>query len=77
VTANDEEDSAIYTVVVNHEEQYSIWPVHKAIPPGWRSAGKEGRKAVCLRYIDEVWSDMRPLSLRREREAGSRGNDPS
>lgn len=77
VTANDDEDGAIYTVVINDEEQYSIWPSHKPIPQGWRSAGKEGRKAVCLQYIDEVWKDMRPLSLRRKMEAGSRGKDPA
>jgi MbtH protein len=75
VTANDDEDRTIYTVVVNDEEQYSIWPSHKPIPQGWRSAGREGRKAVCLGYIDEVWRDMRPLSLRREMEAGAPEDD--
>jgi MbtH protein len=73
VTANDEEDATIYAVVVNQEEQYSIWPNHKPVPQGWRLVGKEGRKAVCLGYIDEVWRDMRPLSLRRE--IGSPGED--
>ncbi len=60
----DREDTTIYRVVVNHEEQYSIWPVYKEIPPGWRDAGKSGAKAECLSYINEVWTDMRPLSLR-------------
>jgi MbtH protein len=60
----DREDTTIYRVVVNHEEQYSIWPIHKENPPGWRDAGKSGTKAECLSYIDEVWTDMRPLSLR-------------
>ena len=71
MTADEEEDGAIYAVVVNKEEQYSIWPIDKAMPRGWRPAGKEAQKAECLRYIDEVWTDMRPLSLRRTMEAAS------
>ena len=55
-------------VVVNDEEQYSIWPIHREIPLGWRDAGKSGTKAECLEYIQEVWTDMRPLSLRRKME---------
>lgn len=70
---NDEEDTTIYKVVVNHEEQYSIWPSYKTVPNGWREAGKEGVKADCLAYIDEVWTDMRPLSLRKAMEAAERG----
>ncbi|PRY41621.1 MbtH family protein [Umezawaea tangerina] len=54
-----------YIVVLNDEEQYSIWPEGKAIPGGWRQDGFGGDKAECLAHIDEVWSDMRPLSLRR------------
>jgi MbtH protein len=65
VPASEEEDTGTYVVVINHEEQYSIWPSQKDIPRGWRSVGKEGRKAECLKYIDEVWTDMRPSSLRR------------
>ena len=61
---NEEEDNTIYKVVVNHEEQYSIWPSYKQIPAGWREAGKEGKKDECLAYVEEVWTDMRPLSLR-------------
>ncbi len=63
---DDEEDNTIYTVVVNHEEQYSIWPEYKEIPKGWRAVGKTGKKAECLAYIKEVWTDMRPLSLRQK-----------
>ncbi|HEY0525322.1 MAG TPA: MbtH family NRPS accessory protein [Stellaceae bacterium] len=59
-----------YDVVVNDEEQYSIWPAGKAIPNGWRSVGSRGDKSSCLAYIKEVWTDMRPLSLRRKMEAG-------
>jgi MbtH protein len=62
--SDDEEDSIEYAVVVNHEEQYSIWPTGREIPNGWRKAGKEGRKKECLAYIEEVWTDMRPLSVR-------------
>ena len=55
-----------YKVVVNHEEQYSIWPEHRPNPRGWRDGGKAGTKAECLEYIKEVWTDMRPLSLRKK-----------
>ena len=58
------EKEIIYRVVVNHEEQYSIWPDGKDYPLGWSYAGKTGTKAECLAYIEEVWTDMRPLSLR-------------
>jgi MbtH protein len=51
-------------------EQYSIWPAEKALPAGWKSAGNTGTKPECLQYIEEVWTDMRPLSLRRKMEAG-------
>ena len=63
---DDKEENTIYKVVVNHEEQYSIWPSSRENPVGWRDAGKIGLKAECLAYIKEVWTDMRPLSLRRQ-----------
>lgn len=59
------EDSEQYNVVVNHEEQYSIWPVAREVPLGWRTIGKQGTKQACLDYIKEVWVDMRPLSLQK------------
>lgn len=62
-------DDITFTVVVNHEEQYSIWPDYKEIPAGWRAVGKTGLKKDCLAYIEEVWTDMRPLSLRLHMEA--------
>ena len=62
----EKEDLTIYKVVVNHEEQYSVWPADRENPPGWRDAGKSGTKAECLAYIGEVWTDMRPLSLRKK-----------
>jgi uncharacterized protein YbdZ (MbtH family) len=62
----------VYRVVVNHEEQYSIWPVDRELPGGWRDGGKTGPKDECLAYIDEVWTDMRPLSLRKHMEEAAR-----
>lgn len=62
----EEEDNTIYKVVVNHEEQYSILPVDRENPQGWRDVGRSGTKAECLAYIEEVWTDMRPLSLRKK-----------
>jgi MbtH protein len=81
MTVDDGEDFRIYLVVCNREGQYSIWLKHKAIPRGWQSVGKEGLRAECLRYIESVWTDMRPLSLRglggadiaREKSANNSG----
>ena len=56
----------LYRAVVNQEEQYSIWPSDRELPLGWKEAGKSGSKAECLEYINEVWTDMRPLSLRKK-----------
>ena len=58
----------MYQVVVNHEEQYSIWPIEKEVPLGWNTVGKSGSKEECLAYIQKVWTDMRPLSLRKAME---------
>lgn len=71
---NNEEDTTVYNVVVNHEEQYSIWPEYKDIPLGWRAVGKPGPKAECLAYIKEVWTDMRPLSLRKKMEEAAQNH---
>ncbi|XXX40345.1 MbtH family NRPS accessory protein [Sorangium sp. So ce117] len=63
---SDSEDSeTIFRVVVNHEEQYSIWPATRDLPLGWRAEGAEGTRAACLQHIEKVWTDMRPLSLRQ------------
>ena len=62
---NEDDDQTGYLVVVNHEEQYSIWPDYRELPLGWHTVDKRGNKQACLDYIDEVWTDMRPLSLRR------------
>jgi MbtH protein len=53
-----------YSVVVNDEEQYSVWLSGRELPPGWRAVGRSGTREECLRHIGEVWTDMRPLSLR-------------
>ncbi len=69
MTDHDEaEDTTLYKVVVNHEEQYSIWPADREAPLGWKSEGYVGPKRECLAHIEEVWTDMRPLSLRRQME---------
>ncbi|TDP92958.1 MbtH family protein [Labedaea rhizosphaerae] len=60
------ENEQQYQVVVNDEEQYSIWPAGRELPPGWRADGVTGAKEHCLAHIEEVWTDMRPLSLRRQ-----------
>jgi MbtH protein len=71
--SNDEsEDNTIYTVVINHEEIYSIWPADRELPAGWNTVGVTGTKAECLEYIQEVWTDMRPKSL-RDRMTGGNG----
>lgn len=59
------DDQRPHVVVCNHEEQFSTWPADRPVPAGWRTEGKQGTKAECLAYIDEVWTDMRPLSLRK------------
>lgn len=58
------EDATQYKVVVNHEEQYSLWPADRENAPGWKDAGKQGTRAECLAHIEQVWTDLRPLSVR-------------
>jgi MbtH protein len=65
MTAYDDDESRIFRVVVNDEEQYSIWPDDRDNPAGWRDGGARGTKRACLDHIEAVWTDMRPLSLRR------------
>ncbi len=59
------DDKTTYKVVVNHEEQYSLWPAGRENAAGWKDAGKSGTREECLAHIREVWTDMRPLSLRQ------------
>ena len=70
---DEHEDGTVYRVVVNHEEQYSIWPTDRDLPPGWRAEGMTGTKDECLAHIDQVWTDMRPLSLRKFTEQADAG----
>lgn len=72
--SDDGEDTTTYTVVVNHEEQYSIWPAHREVPLGWREVGVQGPKTECLAYIERTWTDMRPLSLRRAMDGDPQGS---
>jgi MbtH protein len=63
-----DQHGATFSVVVNDEEQFSIWPASRAVPAGWRPDGPIGTKEECLAHIETVWSDMRPLSLRTTSE---------
>jgi MbtH protein len=76
MASDEQEDGTIYKVVINHEEQYSIWPVDRQNPPGWRDAGISGIQRECLDYIESTWADMRPLSLRRRMDEAA-NHDPS
>jgi len=69
---SEDEDNRTYKVVMNHEEQYSIWFADREAPAGWREVGKSGTKAECLAHIKEVWTDMRPLSLRQQMDAAKK-----
>jgi MbtH protein len=68
MSTEEREDTTVYKVVLNHEEQYSIWPADRENPPGWKDGGKTGSKKECLDFIEQVWTDMRPLSLRKSME---------
>jgi MbtH protein len=63
-----EDDAIPYYVVMNHEEQYSLWPASRPIPAGWSAIGESGPRAQCLEYIERHWTDMRPRSLREQME---------
>ena len=66
------DDGRTFLVVVNDEGQYSIWPEELDAPRGWRATGKRGSKRECLAHVDEVWRDLRPLSLRAEMDGDDR-----
>lgn len=67
---NDE--NTTYQVLRNDEEQYSLWPLSLDVPAGWQAVGKQGTKDECMSYVDEVWTDMRPRSLREQMAADAR-----
>ena len=64
-----DDDTRLYEVVMNLEQQSSIWPTGKDIPSGWEKVGRSGLKTDCVQYIEKIWTDMRPLSLRRKMDA--------
>lgn len=64
-------DQREYLVVVNDEEQHSVWLADRALPLGWRAEGARGNREECLAHIGQVWTDMRPLSLRRQMDQAS------
>ena len=72
-----ENESAVFKVLVNHEEQYSLWPTDLPVPRGWKETGQKGSKAECDEYVSRVWTDMRPKSLREAMDgtAGDAGSD--
>jgi len=67
-----DDDNTTYQVLRNDEEQYSLWPVSLDVPAGWQAVGKQGTKDECISYVDEVWTDMRPRSLREQMAADAR-----
>jgi MbtH protein len=73
--SEEEEDGTEYVAVINDEEQYSIWPAHRELPLGWSEAGKRGTRAEVLAWIEQVWSDMRPQSLREQMEQMRRDDE--
>lgn len=67
------QDQAVYHAVMNHEEQYSIWPADRPLPSGWRVVGNAGTKAEVLAFIEQAWTDLRPLSVRQDMDRGDGG----
>lgn len=66
--SDEAQDTTLFRVVVNHEQQFSIWPLGRDLPAGWSDEGTRGPKADCLAHVDRIWTDMRPLSLRLHME---------
>jgi MbtH protein len=73
----EQANGIVYKVLVNHEEQLSLWPVHRENPLGWRDVGVTGSREECLAYVREVWTDMRPQSLRKRMEEPAAPSSPS
>ena len=71
----EDEDRTEYVAVINDEEQYSIWPSDRELPFGWSEAGKRGTRAEVLAWIEQVWTDMRPQSLREQMEQMRRDDE--
>ncbi|HEY2498364.1 MAG TPA: MbtH family protein [Candidatus Angelobacter sp.] len=64
-----EDDNGEYLVLVNEEQQYSLWPAFRDIPAGWSAVGPRGKRKECLSWIETNWTDMRPRSLVKAMEA--------
>jgi len=71
----EEEYIERYVVLINHEEQYSLWPSYKPIPNGWKQVFGENTREECLNYVEEHWTDMRPLSLRKQMDKLQKENE--
>ncbi|WFE41011.1 MbtH family NRPS accessory protein [Micromonospora sp. WMMD998] len=65
MTQHESPTDRSFLVVVNHEEQYSVWAADRQVPDGWRAEGFAGTREQCLDHVERIWTDMRPLSLRR------------
>ncbi|NBH02728.1 MbtH family NRPS accessory protein [Amycolatopsis sp. SID8362] len=63
------DENTTFQVLVNDEEQYSLWPADKEVPAGWHPDGTTGTRQECMDHVDEVWTDMRPRSLRERMAA--------
>jgi uncharacterized protein YbdZ (MbtH family) len=72
-----EDENAEYLVLINDEQQYSLWPAFRDIPAGWRATGPKGKRRECLDWIDKNWTDMRPKSLRDAMEQSARERSSS
>jgi uncharacterized protein YbdZ (MbtH family) len=72
-----EDENAEYLVLINDEQQYSLWPAFRDIPAGWRATGPKGKRRECLDWIDKNWTDMRPKSLRDAMDQSARERSSS
>ncbi|KEA62519.1 MbtH-like protein [Marinobacterium lacunae] len=77
IIMNSADSNDLFTVVINDEEQYAIWPASLAVPQGWREIGFSGSMEACTAHVDEVWTDMRPRSLREAMAAQVADSAPS
>jgi MbtH protein len=75
MTVSIDSDEAVFLVVCNEEEQYSIWLADKPVPEGWRADGTSGSRRECLDHIEQVWTDMRPRSLRERMDHAAQTTD--
>jgi uncharacterized protein YbdZ (MbtH family) len=67
-----DDENGRFHIVVNDEDQHSLWPAFAGVPEGWRVVFGEASRSECLEYVEKNWTDMRPLSLVREMEAAGK-----